>query len=252
MDIDVPEAEPRLVIDALIAFSDDALGLGLPLTVGDVTLTLSSPFFIEDNPPALGAVVEITDEFTGTVFVLEEEEPGVFSDNLPQLEFGRDYTLRVTYEGEVFEATQRLVASGEILSTEQSDGFLFDEETETEVVITFMDVPNERTFFLFSFGFENFLVTDDQFFQDSFQSFSFFYDDVNPGDVLPITLFGIDEDFSVFANQALVQAGVAGGGPFFVPPGNVRGNILNVTNQGNFPFGYFALSEFDTEFLTVE
>ena len=96
------------------------------------------------------------------------------------------------------------------------------------------------------------MVIDDDFFQNEQLTFSYFYEDVDPGDLLTITLFGIDSRFADFAEQALTQSGENGGGPFQTPPANVRGNIVNTTNIDNFPFGYFALSEFDVRILTVQ
>jgi hypothetical protein len=41
-------------------------------------------------------------------------------------------------------------------------------------------------------------------------------------------------------------AGNGGGGPFQSPPATVRGNIINTTQEENFPLGYFSLSEYDS------
>lgn len=249
VDIDLPTSEPKLVIDALIGFNENN---GDPSTVGQIKLTLTAPFLQEELPAAENASVEIIDEETGQSFSLLESDPGVFRTGFPDLEFNRDYTLVVNYSGETFTATQQLNRSPIIDDVEQGDGFLFDEEEETEVIIRFTDIPDERNYYLFSFGFDNFLVVEDEFFEDSDITFSYFYEDVEPGDLLAITLFGIDKNFATYANLALAQSGEDGGGPFAVPPATVRGNIVNTTNPNDFPFGYFALSEFDTKLLTVE
>nr|WP_299344311.1 DUF4249 family protein [Allomuricauda sp.] len=249
VQIDLPTSETRLVIDALIGFNRTD---GDPITVGQVRLTLTAPFLEEGVPPAENATVEIRDEQTGQSFFLDENEPGVFSNGFPELEFNREYTLIITYQDEVYTATERLIASPTLDNLEQGDGFLFDEDEETEVLVTFTDIPGERNHYLFSFGFDNFLVIDDDFFQDSEITFSYFYENVDPGDLLTVTLFGIDARFADFAELSLTQSGEDGGGPFAVPPATVRGNIINTTNPDNFPFGYFALSEFDVDFIRVE
>ena len=249
IQVDLPSSEPKLVIDALIGYNENN---GEPITVGQVELTLTTPFFEEENPPAENATVSIIDEETGEIFQLFENEPGVFRTGFPDLQYGRTYTLVVLYEGETFTATEQLYPSPVIDNVEQGDGFLSDEDEETEVKVTFTDLPNEPNHYLFSFGFDNFLVIDDDFFQNEQLTFSYFYEDVDPGDLLTITLFGIDSRFADFAEQALTQSGENGGGPFQTPPANVRGNIVNTTNIDNFPFGYFALSEFDVRILTVQ
>ncbi|MEO9511373.1 MAG: DUF4249 family protein [Flavobacteriaceae bacterium] len=249
IDVDLPTSETRLVVDALIGFNENN---GDPITVGEIKLTLTAPFFQDEIEPAENATVQIIDEETGQSFSLLENETGVFSSGFPNLEFDRDYTLVINYNGEVYNATNQLNASPVIDDIEQGDGFLFDEEKETEVLISFTDIPNERNHYLFSFGFNNFLVIDDDFFEDSQLTFSYFYEDVEPGDIAAVTLFGIDSNFATYANLALAQSGENGNGPFATPPVTIRGNIVNTTNENNFPFGYFTLSEFDTKLLTIQ
>ena len=249
IDVNLPSPEPQLVIDALIGFNDNN---GDPITIGQVELTLTTSFFSEEVPPALNANVRIIDESTGEVFSLVENEPGVFRSGFPNLEFGREYTLEVIYQGETYRATEQLVRTGTIDNVEQGDGFLFNEDEETEVIVTFSDIPNERNYYLFAFGFDNYLVTDDEFYQDESLTFSYFYEDIEPGDRLTITLLGINQEFASFVEQTLVQSGENGGGLFAVPPASVRGNILNVSRPENFPYGYFAISEFDAVPITIE
>ncbi|MNR67889.1 hypothetical protein D3C85_1921200 [compost metagenome] len=38
---------------------------------------------------------------------------------------------------------------------------------------------------------------------------------------------------------------VYGGSPFSIPPGNIRGNIINTNDVNNYAFGYFRLCEAD-------
>lgn len=246
---DLPVSEPQLTIDAVLGFN--------PATndgriIGQVTLTITAPFLNAEVSPATNATVELIDESSGIVYPITENEPGVFREGFPRVQFNTDYTLRVTYNNEVYTATEQLVRTGSIESVIQGDGFLFDEEEETEVIIEFVDVVGERNYYLFAFGFENFLVTDDEFYQDSGLTFSFFYEDVEPGDLLTITMLGVNANFANFVDQTLTQAGENANGLFAVPTANIRGNFVNTTNQENFAFGYFSLSEFDVALLTVE
>lgn len=249
IEVNLPDPQPQLVIDALIGFNENN---GQPITLGQVTLTLTTSFFSEEVPPALNATVQIIDEETGEIFPLFENEPGVFRNGFPELEFNKEYTLEIVYEGQTYRATERLVPTGSINSVEQGDGFLFDAEEETEIIVNFSDIPNERNYYLFAFGFNNYLVTDDEFYQDESLTFSYFYENIEPGDLLTITLLGIDREFASYVDQTLVQSGENGGDLFSVPPGTVRGNIINITSPDNFPFGYFAISEFDAVPFTVE
>lgn len=246
--VDLSTAEPRLVIDAFIGVNENN---GALITSGQVRLTLTAPFFQEQVPPVTGATVEIIDEETGQVFPLTEDEPGIFRTGLPDLQFDRDYTLNVTHNGEVYTATERLNRAPVIDKLEQGDGFVTNPDEETEVKITFTDIPGERNQYLFSFGFEEYLVVEDEFFQDQAFTFSYFYEDIGPGTLLTIILFGIDEDFATYTDLILTQT-ENNNGPFSAPPATVRGNIINTTHFDNFPFGYFALSEFSAQQLTIE
>ena len=249
ISVDLPTSEPRLVIDALIGFNNNNNN---PTSVGQVKLTLTAPFFQEEISPAKNATVSIIDVQTGQSFELQESEPGIFNLGLPNLEFNKDYTLVINYNNEIYTATQQLKGSTLIENLEQGDNFLFDEDEETEVKVTFTDIPGERNHYLFSFGFDNFLVIDDEFFEDDQLTFSYFYEDVGPGDLVVVTLFGIDQDFANYTNLVLTQSDEDGSGPFTTPPATVKGNIINTTNPDNFPFGYFALSEFDAKTITIE
>ena len=246
--MELTSSETRLVVDALIGYNEND---GNPLTIGQVKLTLTANFFDQEVPTVEDAIVQIIDEETGEVFPLGEIEPGVFRSGFPALEFGREYTLEIIYQDEVYRATEQLEPTGQIENVEQGDGFFFDEEKETEVIVTFADIPNQRNYYLFAFGFDNYLVTDDEFYQDESLTFSYFYENVDPGDLLAITLLGIDRQFASYVDQALVQSSSADGG-FGVPPATVRGNVINTTNSSNFPFGYFAIGEFDIVPFTVE
>lgn len=249
IDVELPTSDPRLAVDAIIGYNEND---GNPITLGQVVLTLTAPFLNAEIPSAIGATVNIINESTGEVFQLSEIEPGVFRDGFPNLEFNIDYTLEIIYEDEIYRATEQLIPTGEITNVEQGDGFIFDEENETEIIVSFDDIPNQRNFYLFAFGFDNYLVTDDEFYADGGLTFSYFYEDIEANDLLSITLFGIDQKFASYLDQALVQSGENGGGPFQVPTSAVRGNIVNTTNNGNFPFGYFSISEFDIEVITIE
>ena len=249
IDVELQSDNPRLVVDALIGYNENN---GNPIILGQVTLTLTAPFLNAEVAAAENALVRIINESNGAISPLTEIEPGVFRNGFPNLDFDTDYTLEIVYKDEIYRATQQLVPTGTITNIKQGDGFLFDEEDETEIIVTFDDIPNQRNYYLFAFGFNNYLVTDDEFYKNGNLTFSYFYEDVEPGDLLTITLLGVNQQFASYVDQALVQAGENGGGPFQVPTGSLRGNVLNTTNIDNYPFGYFSISEFDVELITVK
>ncbi|WP_161991921.1 DUF4249 family protein [Flagellimonas algicola] len=248
IELDLPPSKPQLVIDALIGYNDTN---GQSVTAGEVKLTLTTPFF-EETLPAENATVSLIDMATSQSYELVENKPGIFDSGFPKLEFNREYMLQISFEGEIYTATEQLVKSTIIEKLEQDHGFLFNED-ETEVKVTFTDLPGERNHYLFAFGWNNYLVVDDQFFQDEQLTFSYFYEKLKPGKKISISVFGINKVFSNYIEKLLAQSGedMGNGGPFAIPNATIRGNIVNKTNPGNFAFGYFALSEFDTQPLTI-
>lgn len=250
VDIPLETEPPRLVVDALIGCNNT---VEPPITVGQITLTQTGSFLNAQVNPALNAQVSITNTITQEVYSLTEEEPGIFTQGFPPLEFGVPYTLTIIYNGEIYTATQQLMPTGTITKLSQGDGFLFDKENETEIIVTFDDLKDQRNYYMLAFGFDNYLVTDDEFYQNSNLTFSYYYDDINPGEELTITLFGINQQFGTYVDQALVLSGEDGpGGPFATPVGTLKGNIINTTNANNYPLGYFALGAFDAQTITVE
>ena len=249
IDIDLPSSEQRLVIDAFLGYNEND---GNPITIGQIKLTLSNSFFDEEIIPAQNAVVHLIDESSSEVFPLAEGEPGIFRSGFPDLDVGSTYTLEVRYEGEVFRATENLVSTSTIENIEQGDGFIFDQEDETEIIITFDDIPNERNYYLFIFGESDYLVLDDEFFQDKRVKFSYFYEGLSEGDQLLITLFGVNRSFANYVELLLTQSGENGSDLFATPPANIRGNIINMTNPTNHPLGFFAIGEADVAIFTVQ
>jgi hypothetical protein len=63
---------------------------------------------------------------------------------------------------------------------------------------------------------------------------------------------GIDERYFNYMNKLIAIAGSSGGSPFATPPATLRGNIVNQTNQKNYPLGYFHLSEIDSRNYIIE
>ena len=57
---------------------------------------------------------------------------------------------------------------------------------------------------------------------------------------------GISRDFYTYFRILQGQSGQNGGGPFQTVPSSLVGNMINITNDDNFPLGYFHIAETDT------
>ncbi len=249
IDVDVPNAPPRLVIDASINWFKGTLG-----NEQLIKLTLSAPYFDENVPPANDAIVTVTNE-DNVVFNFEEvNNTGTYVNSNFVPEIDASYTLNINYNGETYTATETLMSVTSVDTVEQkNDGGFSGDEIEIKAFYT--DPVNEENFYFYQFRTDTDTsseVYDDEF-TDGNQIFAFYSDeDLEAGNEITITNYGISERFYEFMFILLQQSGDDGGGPFETQPATVRGNCKNETNPANFPFGYFRLSQADTISYTVQ
>lgn len=245
VEVDVPEGEPKLVIDASLEFERDTSNR-LELVEDEIRLSLSTPFFDDTPVPISNATVFITNTTFDFVLNFTESpiEPGVYfgSEGTSSWNFGNDYELTVVYEGETYKAASKITPSVPIDNVVQGDGTLFEGD-ETEVIISFTDDGSRDDYYLFDFDFSLFLTSEDRFYQGQEFNFSYFYEDMVAGKEVTIKILGIDRRYYNYAGLLIDQSDQDGGNPFLAPPAVLRGNIINTTNPDNYPLGYFNLSE---------
>jgi len=250
--LDLDTAAPKLVVDATILWEK-----GTPGNEQKIRLTTTTGYYAPDVPTVSGATVVITNS-SNTVFPFVEVVPNsgeyVCTTFVPVI--NEVYTLTVVYNGETYRATAPLLATPEIDSVSQTTVQGFGGE-EIQVKFFYQDNGNEDNFYFV--GVQNaqlaipeFGVISDEFFQGN-QMFGFYtQEDLVAGVPLRFRLQGITERYFNYMNQLLNIAGNQNGSPFATPPATLRGNIVNQTNEANFPLGYFHLSEVDYRDYTVE
>lgn len=240
IEVDLEEATPRVVIDAALQWERDTDG-----NIQEIKVSKTRGFF-DDTPSFIeNAFVQIEDE-EGNVFSFEEVEAGIYRTENFQPILNRRYFLSVEAEGEVFESEEVMTSVPTIAGIEQTDdgGFAGG---QNEVRVFFEDPAGEENFYLFKFfvdflAFPDFTVLTDEFIDGNVSSVSFSDEDLEVGDVVTVQMHGISRSYYNFLFRLLAQTGAAGG-PFQAQPATVRGNIVNKTNDNNFAFGYFSLSE---------
>lgn len=277
IDVDLNDEEPRLIIDALIRIDTTQ-----DLTSANIKVSLSSSFFGTIEPAEVESMMIQKDGGTGIVpYEQVPGEPGMYrpfpttispvNDNKIVTNWlldDTDFLLFITYNDQDYLARTRFAASTPIDSVEQGEGGLFDEDDE-ELIISFTDIPEQDNFYVFDLGFNEFLPTEDRFYQGQQFEFSYFYDsediEILPGDEIPISLLGAEPAFYDYMNGLLEQSQQGDNGPFQTPTATIRGNFLNVTGidnidqfdnlnrPDNFILGYFSLSqEFKTSVVITE
>jgi hypothetical protein len=250
IDVEVPNAAPKLVIDASLNWFDGTAG-----NEQNIILTLSAPYFNTEVPPANNAAVTVTDTNNNTFVFTEEGATGIYrtSNFIPEID--ETYTLTITYNGETYTGTEVLKSTVPVNSIEQNNdgGFTGD---EIEIKAFYTDPANIDNYYLFEVQNPALITPEFEAYKDEFvdgnEIFAFYSDeDLQAGDELIIRNYGVTERFYEFM-FLLLQQTETDGGPFQTQPATVRGNCVNITNPDNFPLGYFRVSQAFEIIYTVE
>ena len=259
VDIDTPAEPSRLFVDALIRIDTSQA-----MTTAVVNVGLTSSFFAEPQPAQLDQIIIENPDYVSSgnldtnTIVLEQTSPGQYQGS-KQTDFftSGELQLRIAYNNQNYLGITRFVPAVPIDSLIQGDGELFSDD-ETEILVSFTDNIERDDFYLFDFGFSEYLVTEDEFYQGQTFEFSYFYDfNVTTGIELDIEIIGVDEQFYNYMDQ-LIEQSSGGQGPFQTPVATVRGNIINeseidnVSDNNNFALGYFAVCQTFTDSITIE
>ncbi|WP_218598604.1 DUF4249 family protein [Polaribacter sp. NJDZ03] len=246
VDIDVPSIEPKLIIDA----SFEVLFSESPVVANtNVKLSLSADYFDDEIPTVTNAIVTLTNLSTNTIIpFVDTNANGSFSPiNSFIPEDDTEYELTVIYNNETYKGKATKIKSTVIDNITQGDETFFSED-QIELKILFSDNENEENYYIFKVNKNNFVNIDDTYFNGSNYNFSYFYEDEKmelPKEI-DIKLYGVSKDYYTYFAILSSQSGESGGGPFQSIPSSLLGNIVNTTNEDNFPLGYFHIAETDT------
>lgn len=260
IDVDVPVAAPRLVIEASLDWEKGTTG-----NEQTIKLSTSTPYFDTfTNTSVTGASVTVTNENDGTEFVFTDQNNGDYTTVSFVPELNQSYTLEVEYNGETYTAQENLMSVTDIAEVTQSVEGGFDDEV-LEVNFVFIDPEAEDNYYLIKFQREGDLLPDIDDYSDEFvngNSIEFFFEyldedgeeekgnEFEPGDIVHIELYGTSEQYSNYIQILIEQS--EGGGPFSTIPAPLRGNCINPTNPENYAFGYFRLSQVVKEVYTFQ
>jgi hypothetical protein len=243
VDVDLNTAAPRLVIDASIDWEKGTDG-----SVQTIRLTTTTGFYEQQVPVVSGAAVSVTNSANTVFEFIEDAGTGNYICTNFSPVIGETYTLAVFTGGQLYTATETLVGAPDITTVEQEDDGGFSGE-DKQIKFFFNDNAAEDNFYMTAFEtsitvFPEYFAFDDEFTQGQ-QNFGLYIsEDIEAGDQMTFSLYGISERYMNYMNL-LAEIAEGGGGPWSAPPTNVRGNLVNETNSNNFALGYFRLSEVD-------
>ena len=280
IDVETQPEAPRLVVNGLIRVDETQEFIDVRIKA-----TETNDFFNENTVSSLESAVILpgvdnTELNAGVEFgrasVLVESEPGsgvYVPDVVPGDVDNRLRTIGLSSEivfllilehnGRRYASQTSYVPTVPIQNLEQGNETLFDED-DTEIKITFTDVPDEDNYYVFDFGEGNFVALDDQFIDGQEFEFSYFVErDLKPGEEFEVSILGADQQFFNYIDL-LVEQTENDGGIFETPVATVRGNILDVTGLDNieifdnvgrpesFALGYFAVVEEQKRTITIQ
>lgn len=264
IEVDLNTEPPRLTVDAVIR-----LDTSNNITTARIKVGLSSSFFETNQNVAVDQIqiqnlgYEGTGPLDQNFIIFREVETGIYEGTKNTSFFtSGELILTIRYNDELFLATTTFAPSVPFDDIVQGDATLFSGD-ETEVVVSFTDTPDQSNYYVFDFGFNEYLVSEDEFYPGQPFEFSYFYDDIEPGQTLEISILGANESFYTYMDQLIVQSG-GNQGPFQTPVATVRGNVINVTGidnitvtdnverTNNFALGYFAVVQEFKQTITIE
>ncbi len=255
VSVAAPAADPRLVVEARLERS-------IGRTTGNQRIQLSTTediFSTSGAPPVRGAAVRVSDS-TGVVTTFTESttEPGVYLATAMRLRTNWPYTLLITWRGDTYRATERMLAGVPIDKLFIDDGSLFPgAPSGPRAKINFRDPVGTKNWYLWdqwldsvrvissdSATFTRLALPDDLLNGSEVKDFSPFGGiTVRSGQLVRVRQICIPEQVYRFYDILSSQAR-NNGSPFGVPSTNLRGNIANTTTPSRLPLGYFFVAEY--------
>ncbi len=251
IDVKVDTVAPRLSVEAAINWQKGTLG-----NIQSIKLTTSTGYFQPIIPVVSGAVVTVKNS-SNTIFdFTENPHTGVYlcTNFIPVI--NETYTLTIIYNGETYVATETMNSIAAITKTIQNNEGGFTGKN-IEVKAFYTDPPTEKNYYLYRYEYPNQIKASMYSDEDSYFNGNEFFslsqnDSLKVGEKIRITHLGISKSYYNYISIILSLAGQTGGGPFQSPPSTIRGNVVNTSNEANFPLGYFSISETDSKDFTIE
>ncbi len=259
IDVTVPTAAPRLVVEASIDWEKGTIGNNQT-----IKLHTSTPYFdTTTNNIVTGATVKVTNTNSGAEFTFADQNNGTYTTSSFIPVVNDTYTLEIVYNGENYQASETLKSVSDINRITQSLEGGFDDEV-LDVTIFWDDPADEENYYLvrvlevgdmfpfleeISDEFINGNEIDDFFEKDDDADDP--TEEFNPGDTVDISLFGISERYHNYM-QLLIEQYDSGGDPFSSVAAEIRGNCINTTTPDNYAFGYFRLTQVVKESYTFQ
>jgi hypothetical protein len=251
IEVNLETAKPRLVIDAAIHWKKNTSG-----NIQTIRLTTTTSFYTIEVPVATGAIITVFDGKTTFNFIEETNTGNYICSNFNPI-INNTYVLSVKYNGQTYTATEKLIATPIIEELTQDAIIGFGSTNYIQIKFFYQDNGNVDNFYLTGVKnpntvFPEYEPIEDKLFQGNKMFRVYISEKLKPNDIIYLHLQGISKQYYNYMVKILNFAGTNSINPFQTPPADIRGNIINQTNDENFPYGYFSLNEIDTKSYTIK
>ena len=251
VEVDLKTSQERLVINASLNWYRDypqnTMQMG---NLQTITLTRTAGFY-DEIIPASDALVTVTNNVTKEIFdFFEDANTGVYNCTNFKPILDNTYTLNIIDGNQKYVAEETLIDTPLIDGIEQIRGGFFDEE-QIILKVYYTDDANETNYYYFDYitsisEIKELSVSNDRFNNgnQTYEIISYFNEDedikIEDGDIFDIKFFEISSGYYQFLNVLTDQIYTSG---IFDPvPAEVKGNIVNTTEENNYPYGYFRVA----------
>lgn len=259
IEVEVQEEEPRLIVDAVIEVDTSVRSFEAVVKV-----SLTSSFF--GTIPATELSQIILYNGGAVVFLLENPVgSGVYKAILGPDYFtsGGEIVLIIDYLDKNYYATAEYGPAVPIDTMFQRVNNS-EENLKSEIVVKYTDDADVVNNYLFDFGDGDYIATDDEFYQGEETQISYLLErEYEAGDELEVRVLGASKPHYDYMKLLLEQS--SDNLSFFdTPISTARGNIFDITDldnidvfdnvylPGNFPLGFFAVSQVYKSKITLK
>ncbi|MFN5168172.1 MAG: DUF4249 domain-containing protein [Cyclobacteriaceae bacterium] len=259
IDLDLPASNPRLVVEGNIL-----VGLDTLINVQTIKLSTTAPYIGNTLPtPVVNASVSVLEG--STTYTFTHTRNGIYTSTF-SAQVGKTYQLRVTHAGDTYEAAETVPGGPAIesLGIKYFPSALGSPEGDF-IVINTDDPAENRNFYFWRLFINGTLminpspgniyraIQQDEFFNGQPLVNYLPYDNfrVVKGDRAVMEQLNISEPMFnyLYALFNLTAASPVSGD---VPPGNIRGNVINRSNRQRDALGYFGAASVSIKTKIVE
>lgn len=252
VNLDLPTAPPRLVVEGNIDFNAN----NTPDTLA-VKLSLTTDFYNPTAPKVHNALVWVQDG-EGNKYPFEEiKDTGRYINTKVKKNFKKnEYKLHIEYDNDIYEATDLLLPTPEIQKVEQRREKFFEKDYYT-IRIYFKDTQRQDSKLNYYYSFSqrndkkpNLEIKNNEFNKGNIIESIFIDEDFEVGDKVLIDLHQISRNYYDYM-YLLIGAINNGGGPFETPITSIKSNVKNLTHPDKEALGFFRVTEKQTVKHTI-